>query len=247
MRQEFILKDWSAFAPGLESREQWLHWARAPHLPAGEATPALTEMPAMQRRRVERLGRMALQVAYWCQSDNNDAEPLIFASRHGDLGRTFDMLRTLAANEPLSPTHFGLSTHNAIAAQYSIARRMRGNYLSVCAGPATAEAGMVEALGLLADGAGEVLLVVYDEPMPTAYREFADEPEAAFAWAARIALAEGDGPVLSLHCEAGEPAAAGASEPHLPHGLDVLRFLLGDAAELRFAHDRQLWRWQRRV
>ena len=75
-------------------------------------------------RECNRLGRMALQVAWRCQSDGETSLPLVFASRHGDLARTFAMLDGLARDEGLSPTQFGLSTHNAIAAQYSPVNRV---------------------------------------------------------------------------------------------------------------------------
>ena len=53
---EFSIVDWAAWAPGLSERSQWLGWADAPYPPVGEDTPALAEIPAMQRRRIERLG-----------------------------------------------------------------------------------------------------------------------------------------------------------------------------------------------
>lgn len=229
MDMRFGVEAWSAFAPGLETDEDWLRWAKTPFLPTGDVMPELREMPPMQRRRVERLGRMALQVAWRCQPDGDDL-PLLFASRHGDLARTFEMLSTLAADEPLSPTHFGLSTHNAIAAQYSIARRLTGNYLAVSAGAESVEAAFVEAAALLADGAPAVLLVSYDLPMPEPYAAFRDEPEAAYAWAWRLVPARAGIPVLTLHPGIGAPPPAVGK---LPHGLDVLRFFLsGDDAGL---------------
>ena len=247
MIAEFTVKDWAAFAPGLASKDGWLNWAQAstPSLPLGEATPALLEMPAMQRRRVETLGRMALQVAYWCQQDETHSTPCVFACRHGDLSRTYEMLQTLARDEPLSPTQFGLSTHNAIAAQYSIAQKLIGNSLSVSAGVACAEAAVVEALGLLADGASEVLIVVYDCPIQSAYSEFQDEPEAAFAWAARLGNPSENDARLSLSVGSGEPTDENAAQAEIPHGLEALRFLIGNQPMLEFAESGRQWRWQR--
>ena len=245
MNAEFTLKDWSAFAPGLLGKEQWIEWARAPFLPSGEATPELPEMPPMQRRRVGPLGRMALQVAWWCQQGQADGVPLVFSSRHGDLARTFEMLCTLACDEPLSPTHFGLSTHNAIAAQYSIARKLGGNYLCVSAGAAGAEAAVVEALGLLADGSDEALVVVYDSPVPEAYTAFADEPETGYAWAARLGRGRGDAARFSLEADAEPCPSERLTANALPHGLEVLGFLIGDRPALEFHDNNRGWRWRR--
>ena len=225
MDATFSVDAWSAFAAGLEDDAAWREWARAPWLPTGDAMPALAEMAPMQRRRVERLGRAALQVAWRCQGDGAGEMPMVFASRHGDLDRTHKMLAELARDEPLSPTQFGLSTHNAIAAQYSIARGLQGNYLAVSAVHATPEAAVTEALGLLADGAPAVLVVVYDDAIPADYSKFIDEPDVLHAWAWRIIAPREDLPRLSLRV--GKPAVGGP----LPHSLEVLRFFLsGDGA-----------------
>ena len=245
MNSAFTIKDWSAFASGLTSKPEWLAWAAAPALPRSDATPALADMPPMQRRRVDKLGRMALQVAWWCQRDPVADIPLVFASRHGDLGRTIEMLRLLVQDQPVSPTHFGLSTHNAIAAQYSIARHLTCNCVCVSAGSASAEAAVVEALGLLADGNDDVLIVVYDEPLPAEYAEFGDEPEAAFAWTARIGRHGHGDAGYSLHVDDRQAPPDRQPTTSLPHGLEVLRFLIGDQPILEHRENGRTWRWSK--
>lgn len=240
MENSFVVSQWAAFAPGLESPQAWADWARAPWLPAGEGVPALAEMPAMQRRRLERLGRMALQVAWQVQPEAGDAVPLVFASRHGDITRTFGMLQGLARAEPLSPTHFGLSTHNAIVAQYSIARGFGGNYLAVAGGMESAEAAVTEALGLLADGAPEVIVVQGDDLVPADYAGYRDEPEAPYAWAWRLRRAGPGEAALSLSAS-GQGAPAAPGEATLPHGLEVLRWFLGEAPALLAPRSGRRW------
>lgn len=243
MHHEFTIRDWQAFAPGIHDKLAWQAWAKAPWPPLGEGLPALAEMPPMHRRRVEKLGRMALQVAYWCQPEGSQEVPLVFATRHGDITRTHEMLKTLARDEPLSPTQFGLSTHNAIAAQYSIVRKLAGNYLAVSAGAATAEAAFVEALGLLADGVSEVLVVIYDGHLPDAYSCYADEPDAEYAWACRVAIAKPGESRYSLDIEVDKPAVDAVRM--LPHGLEVLRFLISGERTLEFKCESRCWRWRR--
>lgn len=238
------VKQWSAWAPGLHEPAAWRAWAAAPWRPVGDETPALPEVPAMQRRRIERLGRMAIQTAWWCQQADAAGVPLLFASRHGDVSRSMELLGALTDEQPLSPTTFGLSVHNAIAALYSIVRGERGNYLAVAGGKATAETACVEAAGLLADGASEVLLVVYDAPLPEIYRGFADEPDAGFAWCWRLGRAGEGETTLELawkEADAESPATTRA----LPHGLDVLRFLLSEDRALDLVEDGVHWQWRR--
>ncbi|MGH8109927.1 MAG: beta-ketoacyl synthase chain length factor [Arenimonas sp.] len=246
MSIQFTIHDWAAYAPGLQDQAAWKEWSEDAFLPEGDDVPALSEMPAMQRRRLERVGRTALQVAYWCQTAEVADIPLVFASRHGDIQRTYEMLEVLARKEALSPTHFGLSIHNAIVAQYSIARQLKQNYLAVAAGLSTAEAAVIEAIGLLNDGHDEVMVVMYDGLLPESYQQFQDEAGAEYAWAWRMKKAESN-PVsgtFSLEIGAGDRSEAG-SQSSLPHGLDVMRFVLSNETGLHFFDGSRHWNWYR--
>lgn len=195
----------------------------------------------MARRRLNPLGRMAAQVAYACQAGDLGL-PVIFASRYGDAARSIELLGDLACDEPLSPTAFGLSVHNAIGAMYSITRSDRANYLSLAAGAGSAAAALVEAAGLLHDGAPQVMLVCYHAPLPGQYAAFDDEPAAPYAWAWRIALPAKDQPHLQLSAL---PSAGGEGAAPLPLGLDLLRFALTDDRQVRRTAGPTLWTLQR--
>lgn len=236
MRVEFSIHQWAAWAPGLTSKAAWEAWARAPAPPTGPETPPLLEVPSMSRRRVERLGRLAYQVAEWAQGDARGA-PMVFTSRHGDVTRAVELLSALARGEALSPTSFALSVHNAIAAQYSITRKDPANVTVLSNGRFSAEAAVLEAVALLSDGHEEVLIVDYDASLPAVFRAFADEPEADFAWAWRVRR----GGAFSL--EATTPAPLRPSS--LPEGLAVLRFFLSGEAQHEAADSLAGWRWRR--
>lgn len=244
--QRFQLEQWSAWAAGLESPEAWLRWLSAPHALTANGVPALAEVPAITRRRIDPLGRIALQSAYWAQGAELSG-PVVFASRWGEIERAVQMLEQLAAGESLSPTAFGLSVHNAIGALYSIARKDRNNYQAVSAGDFSVEAGFVEVAGLLADGAERVLLVYFDGPLPPAYASFeslAAENAQQFphAFACMLRRAERGGIALGTQAPASartEPANA------LPPGLTVLQFLLGTQPALRRAAPSADWVWTR--
>jgi hypothetical protein len=245
----FRIKHWAGLAPGLADAAAWQAWAASPHRPEGALEAPLSAMPSMQRRRVERVGRLALQVAFDvdAQGEAPDfaARPMVFASRHGDAPRSVGLLDALDRGEALSPTQFGLSVHNAVAAQYGIARSSTAPYSAVAGGRFSAEAGMLEALAFLADGHDEVLLVVFDEPPPALFERDADEPPVMFAWALRIAAAESSGFQLDA---AASPAASGAgtcgeASATVPHGLDVLAFLLAPRPAWTVAGEGTAWRW----
>ena len=244
MGVKFAINGWAACAAGLSEPAQWQAWAAAPTRGAGgNAEAPLPQMPAMLRRRLGPLGRMAAQVAWQCQQDALGM-PVVFASRYGDAERALRLLKEFAADAPMSPADFALSVHNAIGAMYSIARTDMSSYSSIAAGAASAAAGLVEAAGLLADGAPEVLLVCYDAPLPGEYAAFEDEPSSAYAWSWRVSAARAGQPHFSL---AWSPCAdeEGAQAP-LPFGLDVLRFSIDGAQEsFRRTSEGTCWTWSR--
>jgi hypothetical protein len=249
---DFTILDWAAYANGLTEQQQWLAWAAgSPQMPSLEAKtppPPLTEMPALMRRRLGHLGRFACQVAWMCQAQSDPA-PLVFASRYGDSERMLGLLDEFVQGESLSPTAFGLSVHNAVAAMYGIARGHTGNTVAVCAGRATVGAALTEAAALLADGAPEVLVVYYEAPLPQNYTVFQDEDLAEYAWCWRVGPVQASKPQVRV-CIGTEGSDRGVMDmPSWPSGLSVLRYVLRqmtnpvDAALVRRDRAGTQWSW----
>lgn len=224
MQLKFSVKSWSAWSEHLQSAQDWLDWAATPQTEWSVAhigvrgSPSLGEVPAMQRRRLDAMSRMAFQVAWWAMPELDQDTPLVFASRHGDVKRSLELLRSQADGEAMSPTQFTLSVHNAVVANYSIIRGFKGFYTAIAAQRNTAKAAFIEAFALLEDGAPQVQIVVYDEPLPEVYADFVDEPEAAYAWS--MVLAKGGD--LELDAGSGLPE----DQPALPAGLLPLALYL---------------------
>jgi len=231
----------AAWAPGVETREAWQRWACDDlHIGAGPE-PALRAMPAMQRRRLGLLGKMALEVGYRCLGDQVNV-PTIFCSRHGEVSRSLELLRDLASGEPLSPTSFALSVHNAIGGMFSIARNDQAYQIALSARQSTIEHAVIEACGLLADGEKAVLLVACETPLPSLYAHYQDEDEQPYAWAWLIEPPRED--VISLSWS----ACAGVQERTakcLPAGLDILRFHLRRERRMERVCGKHAWEWAR--
>ena len=100
----------------------------------------------------------------------------------------------------------------------------------------------MEAYGLLADGASEVRVIVYEAPLPALYAGFADEPDTGFAWCWRLRRADQPGTRLSL---AWRVAQATPERPPLPRGLAALGFLLSEDDSMINTVDGQSWVWTR--
>lgn len=238
---QFSITAWAAWAPGVETPAAWSEWALGGRAIAGDGEPAVVGMAPMLRRRAGVLDRMALEVAYRCLGDRRDV-PAIFCSRHGEAARSLDLLTDLAKGAPLSPTAFGLSVHNAAGGLFSIARRDRAASSALAAGASSVEHAAIEACGLLADGAREILLVVYDRPLPAIYAGFDDHFAQPYAWAWLMQAPTSD--VISLSWSAPDPAQSQAVT-ELPPALEVLRFQLRQERRLQRHCQRHDWLWTR--
>jgi hypothetical protein len=127
------------------------------------------------RRRLSSLSRIALKVAHDCVAERGRVR-VVFASRHGELRRTTDILRAISAGEPVSPTAFSLSVLNAMTGIFGIARGDRSPASAISAGAETLGYALLEAHAQFASDPSSPVLVVYaDEPADAAYGTIEDE------------------------------------------------------------------------
>src|SRR5262249_3582660 len=106
LRSARVLR-WSAWAPGLETAEAWRAWAGAPAPLAPSGHPEARFLPAMLRRRCSPLTRIALTAAWGCVSEGELGRVrTVFASRHGSVNESIEMLEQIVRRERLSPAQF---------------------------------------------------------------------------------------------------------------------------------------------
>lgn len=145
------------------------------------APAALADLPRNMRRRLSSFDRMAARCVMGLKDTANVDEPIVFASNYGNMKLTLDLLGALAAGEPMSPAAFSASVHNAAVGFASLLTSNKGGHVAVAAGVDSAHAGLIEACLRLAAGAGSVMLVVADEPLPGDYAAYDTEPECPAA------------------------------------------------------------------
>lgn len=203
-----------------------------------EEVPDVAFLPAMQRRRLSPLARAAFAAAWPCLRDG-DQVPLVCSSAHGEMRRSVELLRSLAEAEPLSPMSFSLSVHNAIAGQLSIALADRAAVLALAPGEEGLAAAMVEACGLLLEGAEQVVVVWYDEPLPPPYQAFGlHEPKQPAALALRLGRGAAGTPLVLQR----RPARRQGEQP--AELAQLLGWLSGQGeAEFSSAGNCASWRW----
>lgn len=230
------LVKWSAWAPGLTTPDDWRRWAQQTTTLPTDGTPSVDFIPAMQRRRLSRLSKLALRAAQDCAGDAQHNLPTVFASRHGEIHRTLGLLQSLAAAEPLSPTAFSLSVHNTASGLYAIHQGNTAASTAIAAGRDSLPMAWVEAVGLLRHHP-DVMLVYAEEPLPDTYNAFIDQPEYPLGLALHL-RAEGDNTIALDSTEAPATQVSG--------GLPWLAWLArSDAEALHVDGERQTWRWSR--
>lgn len=158
-----------------------LHWtipvARWSSWPAAAATPDIGFIDPLVRRRLSSLSKMALKVAHDCIGEYREVR-VVFASRHGELRRTGDILGDIAASRSVSPTAFSLSVLNAVTGVFGIGRGDRSAATAISSGAETLGYALLEAHAQYESDPSTPVLVVYaDEPAAAVYGPVDDEIE----------------------------------------------------------------------
>lgn len=226
---QFDLQQWSAWAPG--------------RLTNAEASPVppLEFLPAMQRRRLSALARVCFHVC-WQVIPPEQPCGLVFCSRHGETQRTLDMLNAINLQEPVSPTAFSHSVHNAIPALLSIARHDITEQVTIAQqgqdglGAAFLEAGLMLASGSVS----QVVVICCDEPLPALFKPYAPD-SADYPWATAFRL--GAGSQWTLSCDT--PPALPDPRPYLPAPLQLIDALDQAQSEFWLHDDATSWIWRR--
>ncbi|WP_194756907.1 beta-ketoacyl synthase chain length factor [Aliidiomarina indica] len=230
------VQGWSAWTP---------HWSHpSMHGEAMLGKPDVSWVPANARRRLSSFTKMAFFVAKHASS--LEKHETIFASRHGDLSKTLVQLQNLTKHEPLSPTQFALSVHNAVAGQYCIVTENQKSSLTLSAGIQSFDAALLTAYARLhADGElKEVVVVFADERIPEIYEGKGVTTEQSVALGLRVARHEGfEQGDVTLRIERSSVISSDVQCVSNVH--NVLHFLEKNQMEVSYAGAGYNWRWQR--
>jgi len=205
--------------------------------------PALKTVPAMQRRRLGPLARVAFHVLGQCV-DTSKQEPVVFSSLMGEIQRTQRILGSIASDEAVSPTAFSLSVHNAISGQWSMIHDIRAPMVALSPIQGNCVPALLEAAGILQEQTHPAVNVIfYEEDYPSFYAPFLEGAIAPAALALRLVTedrAGSDTLRLSVNLAA---HLKNCSKFHGP--LDLVPLLKNDLDYLDIATTQSSWRLQR--
>ena len=239
---KFDIKGWHAWAPGVSSHDDWRAWCVQPRvLDSSIETADVSFLPALQRRRLSPLARMAFHVG-WPLAEAMPAQPLVFCSRHGETPRNLQLLTSLAQQEDLSPTHFSLSVHNALVGLWSIFRNDTSEMTAIAGVEDGLEHALLEAQLLLTAGSPSVLVIIAEDQQPDAYQPWIDD--VPFAYALALQVTAGEQWQLELSTASNDRPASSSA---WPHALQLLPLLMGLEDQLLLSTAERQWNWQRIV
>lgn len=259
----FDLLGWAAWAPGLESAEDWAAWRGEPDRLGRDGAPDIKFVPALMRRRCDAVSRMMLfTIARACPKAALSEVATVFSSRHGSFDTRIDMLEKLAVDEPLSPANFSHSVHNAQSGIFSIWASNRKASMSLAGAEDSFALGLLEATAIAETGPDPLVLYVASDHAIRAERApLGEQAHGNHALAMLIArpgwrdevgfdlrFGEAD-PTGEAGCR-GEAIptltltlgpSAERSRDALPDALEVAHWLRNQEGTLRIDHGRRGW------
>jgi len=238
----FSIDSWSAWAPGLESPEAWQDWYdEGQELPVTEGVPNVRDLPTGLRRRLSLLGKMALRVGL--DAGQADTVRIVFSSRYGNVSQMLQLLQTMAVDDPISPTGFGMSVHNSLVGMLSIVTKNVQSQTAIAAGSESFCMGLIEALGLLAENPDEAVMLIHcDDVLPEFYAPFQDKSVQQCALALVITSQESAKKNLTLDFD-GELTGSGRGDPL----VSFLKFMIGDHENWSWTGAQGKWSCQNHV
>ncbi|HXC50685.1 MAG TPA: beta-ketoacyl synthase chain length factor [Candidatus Limnocylindrales bacterium] len=249
-----VVRDWSAWAPGLESREAWQEWAASPAPLRDDGAPDARAVPAMIRRRCTTLSRAMLTAAYGATSGiAASSVRTVFASRYGSINESVPLLRNIAYDEKMSPSRFTHTVHNAQSGLFSIAVGNRHASSALSARAESFACGFLEAATHLhREPERPVLLVMGDVTLAEAFASLIDDPPAVYS-VALVLASSGEGTAVRFGVRGDEqpakPGTAVAADEALRRGwsdaAEFVRWMLSEEAGLVLKGNGREWWWQR--
>jgi len=228
MQLDFIIAKWAVWPPLSPEQNNTAQW--------------LAGISSMLKRRLTPLAKTVFCAVAQCL-DEDVMVPAVFSSAHGELAKSLAMMEMLEAGEEVSPTGFSLSVHNAIAGLFSMAWKNKLQCTVLAPGEEGMAPAFIEGLGLLQEGAEQVLLVFYDEPLPAFYPSSPYRLSSDTHCALALMIAKsGTGQALTL-----SSSALTGNDGEQPVQLPAfVRFLAEPQTRLTFCTPRRSWIWEKR-
>lgn len=148
-----------------------------------------TLIPMKIRRRLSKASKLALSSSLEInqQLDKQPIDSIIFASQHGELSHTVNILNDLAKKNVLSPMEFSQAVHNTASGLFSIIEKINTPATSIACGKDTFLMAMLDALIQLNNKKNNILFTQFDENILPIYQSLKIEYNHAFSLSLSLA------------------------------------------------------------
>lgn len=243
---KFKVDQYYALSENISSTDDWIEWIKNSEYRSSNKIP-VNRIPAMMRRRMSPLSKVAVQVALELL-DKHDIGYIVFSSRHGELPRTVELIKSILAGEDASPLAFSQSVHNTAAGLTTIATKQMIPVTSLAAGQDTFQQALIESSIYLSDPESvkkKVLLVDFDARLPNEYKNFESEHFATYA----VGLVLSVGAEYNLSWQNNENINQSNIDQGnlLPQSIDCLKHILVGNHSWVICSNRTLWTWNKRA
>lgn len=241
----FNLLHWAATSPGLVTNSDWLGWANNNQWPIDPEKPPVDRIPAMMRRRLSSLSKLAIQTAITV-SDEQAIDYIVFASRHGELTRTVSLLESILRGDDASPMAFSQSVHNTASGLFTIAAKLTTSVTSIASCDETFHSALIDSIAYLHQNPSHKVLVVnFDEPLPSRYAEF--ETHDYQGYAIGMIIESGDQFTFTREPKVlttkQDVSIDSSLDTQYPDGLQFLYNMLKSPKQWNIETNRSYYRW----
>lgn len=237
----FNIEQWHALSPGFSTPDDWRHY-RSFNTDSENASLELNLIPAMMRRRMSPLSKIALQAAiHLQQSSTSEFDYLIFSSRHGELPRTVELLQQVLQGEEASPMAFSQSVHNTSAGLFTIATKSPIPATSLAGCESSLHHALIEASAYLSENPQhKILLIDFDAPLPKPYDQFESQPTPPL-YALGLILTSGTQTQITWQAK----TTSNIEFKNRSQTIDIIQQLATQSRYWTIEDSRNQWQWQR--
>lgn len=162
--------------------------------------PKTPSIPMMQARRMSLAAKLACEV-FIRTLKTTPVDAAIFLSEHGELERSFNVIKHIANGEGVSPTDFSMSVHNTAAGLATILTRTPIEVTSIAGGQDGLIHALNEVVALQHSGHHHIALIAFDGEVPDFYAAHGAMLTPAYA----MALVFSPGDAFTITCTHSEP------------------------------------------
>lgn len=247
-----VVMGWAAWRPGLFAKEDWKSFFASGKIDPNRPDPEVPDIPPLLRRRMTRTSRMSAAAAFACLNQTRTSAqeaPIVFSSRHGEMGALVEILDALARGEGVSPTAFSHSVHHTTASAFSIATGNTRELRSVAGCDGTFSYGFLDSLGLLnKKDNSRVLLLSSDDEVPEMFNQLMGSRGTPHAVALVLAReGERQGIPLRFHFQTDKFPATPRPDSTIvtTDALDFVQWLESSSPSFTLSRGGIQWVWTR--